>query len=212
MSEGRVRKIFTGVKHGYIKITLLRTFLVMTDFERRENDVQRVHFTQHRKGFDKSPWQKRVLTYWVKIPGPTCHVYLNCALLLYFMYNMPDFSWYCEGCLRPLDLGANMVWEAVQWEFEMMPINHSYPGIHETCALNTSFKALVQLQAAFQLSSPRKCREKKEVPHMHNYSDLSPTCQSFSVWNNKPTSLSKHNIFLIKSVRVSMHFKWVQIN
>lgn len=55
-----------------------------------------------------------MLTCWVEIPGPTRHVYLSCALLFYFMYNMPEFSLYCEGCTRPLDLGANTFWEALQ--------------------------------------------------------------------------------------------------
>lgn len=50
----------------------------------------------------------------VEFPGPTRHVYLSCALLFYFMYNMPEFSLYCEGCWRPLDLGANTFWEALQ--------------------------------------------------------------------------------------------------
>lgn len=117
-----------------------------------------------------------VLTCRVEIPGPTCHVYLRCALLFYFMYNMPEFSLYCEGCSRPLDLGANTFWEALQWEFEMMPINYSYPGIHQSCALNIflSLKALVSTPLLhFSSATTTECErggEKKssmQVAHMH---------------------------------------------
>ena len=154
-----------------------------------------------------------VLTCWVETPGPTCHVYLSCALLFYFMYNMPEFSLYCEGCSRPLDLGANTFWEALQWEFEMMPINYSYPGIHQSCALNIflSLKALVSTPAL--PFSSEKCGGKKKErsvqdAHMQNYSDLRPTCQSFSAGNKDcyfimQIPLFKSGYFLIKSIKIN---------
>lgn len=159
-----------------------------------------------------------VLTCWVEIPGPTCHVYLSCALLFYFMYNMPEFSLYCEGWSRPLDLGANTFWEALQWEFQMMPINYSYPGIHQSCALNIflSLKALVSTPGCLSVAAlkARQNVEKYGVCRLHickNYSDLYPACQGFSVRNKdghfiKQIPFFKSEHFWMKSIKMSIIF------
>lgn len=134
----RGETICTGVKHVYIKINLL-LFCWLDLRSHKVNAYDDAQWTQLHKHSQRLWWSfmaEVALTCWVEIPSPTCHVYFSCALLFYLMYNTPAFSLYCEGCLRPLDLGANTFWEALQWEFEMMHINYSYPGIHQSCALH----------------------------------------------------------------------------
>lgn len=135
----------------------------------------------------------------VEISSPTCHVYLSCALLFYSMYNTPGFSLYCEGCWRPLDLDANTFWEALQWEFEMMAINYSYPGIHQSRALNTFLSLKFPLQCCLSVRQHNRMGRKTGVctdTHMLNYFDRHRTCQESSIRNTDAWLFRSANSFL----------------